>query len=628
MAFPWTVPALALGLALTPSGDDPLPEGALVRLGSWTLRHKDPVLFAFFSPGGLVSGAMDGQVALWDPEDGDLLERVSLDQGSFTSGAPLPGGGGLFARPDPSLYRWTPGGDLERVLEGGGPMVSTSPDGKLACLTGTDATATLFEVETGAVLREVPLGELIAGRSAFSPDGALVAVASVNRNKLLRRRGTADQLSAQLHLIRTAGEIQMTIPLSERFPRALAFTPDGDELVTVDDTGGLSAWRVSDGGLRFSWQPEAPLPAQSLALTRTSADGPVLAALGLGDGSIHLVPLTSEGPPVRTLRARPPVNALAFTDDGSLLAAASAVELRLWRVADGAELLSQERHVAPVSSVAWSEDGGSLLSGSYDRSLRLWHAKDGAAQLTVEAGQGFVYGAALTSDHLWAAGQDGQLRGFTHEGELALELPLHKSAATDLGLSPDGKRLATAGADGALHILDAESGETLHTVAGLPGLQFRLAWSHDSTRLAVASSDVRVFDAGTGELLRTLPNQGAPVTALAWSPDGRVLAQGQADRIVRLFDLESADTRFLHGHTGRISAVAFSPDGTRIASASHGETGVRLWDAATQRATGGFDGHLRQVLSLAWDPAGERLASGSMDGTVLVWDARPPEDED
>jgi len=116
--------------------------------------------------------------------------------------------------------------------------------------------------------------------------------------------------------------------------------------------------------------------------------------------------------------------------------------------------------------------------------------------------------------------------------------------------------------------------------------------------LASASRDdktVRLWDAATHETLAVLP-QGGAVFGVAFSPDGRRLAAGCADNSIRLWDVASAvraggteipeaEVAELRGHEDYVHAVAWSPDGTRLISAS-GDRTVRIWDSlsAQERA--------------------------------------------
>jgi WD40 repeat protein len=109
---------------------------------------------------------------------------------------------------------------------------------------------------------------------------------------------------------------------------------------------------------------------------------------------------------------------------------------------------------------------------------------------------------------------------------------------------------------------------------------------------------------------------------LAFSPDGKTLSSGYYDRTVRVWNISTGqETLTLKGHNDQVSSVAFSPDGTRLASAS-GPI-MKVWDALTGQEILTLKGHNDRVSSVAFSPDGKRLASASEERTVRVWDARP-----
>ena len=114
---------------------------------------------------------------------------------------------------------------------------------------------------------------------------------------------------------------------------------------------------------------------------------------------------------------------------------------------------------------------------------------------------------------------------------------------------------------------------------------------------------------------------GSNVNSVAFSPDGSTIASGSNDDTVRLWDAHTGQRkRTLQGHTDDIHSVAFSPDGSTIASASDDDT-IRLWDAHTGQRKQTLEGHTHYVNSVAFSPDGQTLASGSWDDTIRLWDA-------
>jgi WD40 repeat protein/transcriptional regulator with XRE-family HTH domain len=423
----------------------------------------------------------------------------------------------------------------------------------------------------------------IVGDLAFSPDERLLASGGADGSVKLWDIESGAALWS-------AGQTSTTT--------CLAFAPDGGLLASASYDGKVRLWNPKLGTLL----EEVPHPDPVYGLA-WSPDGHLLAT-GAGVGTIRLWEIGQEegshpATCVESLVGHSSwVWGLAFAPDGSLLATASFDgTVKLWELGEAGRLRLRQTlvgHTQPVQRVAWSPDGRTLASGGWDHTIRLWEARDGSARAVFSGHSALVSGLAFTPDSrsLLSGSIDGTMRLWEVElGQCVRVLVGYDAGLYDLVWSPDGTQLASAGAEGVVSLWQVQGlggGVPPVVLRGHGWSVYGVAWRPDGGVLASSGWDnaIRLWNAATGSCLEVIDDREYPDTlfwGLAWSPDGTRLVGGGDDGSVYVWD--ASDGALLHrmqGHQGAVNSVAFSPEGSRLASA--GGSKLLVWEV--QRGAG------------------------------------------
>jgi WD40 repeat protein len=617
---------------------DPLPDGAIARLGSVRFRHYGAVhSVAFSEDGKLLAASSDDRnmVVIWERATGRKLREISVGDRYLppTSLRFSPDGRRLYSSPyrydaDTTLYAR----DVETGADARG--VPRLPAGTTALVYSADMSqAILFHKEPALVRWDIDNGKEL-GRYP-KPDGNLSIVAMVGERILVPVFDERTVVMWDVTQTKKLWSVDTT--RQKEYPGLpMDFSADGRLFAVEAPPKTISVYDSVTGTLVRRLEADVGKIYWSV---RISSDRRTIAGSNW-DGSLRLWDLESGRERAKLSAIEGSITYVFFAPDSKTFATGgpnNAHGVQFWDTATGKRVEPFPGHSSPIASLAFSPDGRAVATSSNIRGdpvIRLWDPATGRPLSSFQTpSPGGVSAVAFSPDGTMLAScgwwwGDYKVRLWDiRSGRERHGLAGHEAGCTCVAFSPDGKLLASGDAarrgaapEGRLRIWNTDTGKLVHEIQGTPGSISRVLFTRDGRHVLAAAVGVQVYETDSGKTAGAAFLARSQVSGLALSADGRLVATAHGRGRVRLWELATRREIPITCPDGEGYDVDITPDGRCLVAS--GLTGGRVvFDWPSGQIVGRMRGVGGSRARVAFSPDGSRLATAvESESAALIWD--------
>jgi RNA polymerase sigma factor (sigma-70 family) len=636
---------------------DPLPPGALVRMGTVRLRHDHSGFLASdISPDGsvLATGGASS-LRLWSMATGKLILQVKDNGEQYGSVIFSPDGKWLATAHSGSLCLLNAAtGKLVQRIPGVDRVLAFSPDSKLVATSAHNpngpASVSLWHATTGQRAFQLRGPVQYTYSAVFTSAGRTLVTMSASLQQ------GVDKIICYWDV--ATGTLLNTVALHlppQRTSHTFRLSPDGQTVAVGPFGAAVSLWDTATGKERAKLQGDLAA-ARHLAFSR---DGRILATVWIQPHVPEGILSFWDAATSKRLRGFPisggANGSIHFAPDGrTLLMAGPGPQIRLWDTPTGRQRLQYTAHGEDITSLCFAPDGRTLISGAGDGTIRVWATANGSQERELAGHLWGVHSVTVLPDGqaVLSCGYNGVVRlQELHTGKELRRLvvvPQQEKLSDSLnhfhglGLAVDGRTATSLSSrpnqpNALLQIWDLATGQPLVRRVSKSPIDFT-AFSPDAKLMAVYVETVRqtkegevvpgtttviVEEVAIGRQVVALPQPEGDGYYKAFSPDSQTLAT-VTRRTIHLWELATGKERLtvtndVPGYQFDYEQIAFAPDGRTLVTA-RGDHTLQLWDVATGQELLHRTGYEADVRALAFAPDGKTLATGHADSTILLWD--------